>query len=61
MAFAAPRAYVDKNVITDAQRKRKFDAHKRTLAEIKSKEGSYKLSRKQSTSLKLDFSTRMHR
>ena len=37
MAFASPRAYVDKNVITDAQRKYKFDAHKRTLAEIKGK------------------------
>ena len=55
------RAFVDKNVITERNRQRAKGAHLSKLQEIKSKEGSYKLGRIQSTERKLEFNLNSHR
>ena len=59
MAFAPQ--FNTKNIITDKEKQRRAAIHQRNLEEIKRKEGAYKLGRKQSTELKLDFSMRIHK
>lgn len=59
MAFAPQ--FTNKNIITDKEKQRRAAIHQRNLEEIKRKEGVYKLGRKQSTELKLDFSMRIHK